>query len=1130
MKKIISIITIVALLFAVGLVAKPLDGQPLAKTAATTAGQVTRTLSNISNWGYWVYSNGQTGHTPSGSSGGIYPRGTAGAIYQDGFVWGGMFDANNDGTAEEIRVGGQTYNIGTQPGRVITGGRYDEGAFEVADVTDPRVRVYRIRPDYESLTHAMLIQDAAEQNEIATSSVTTAMTQEIIDQYALDWEEWPAEWGAPYYDIDDDDLYTAGVDVPGIAQADQVVWYVVNDYNQTVTTALYGSKPIGIELQTTLWAYSQPGVRLGQIIFRSNKIINKSGTTLEDVYVSMWADPDLGGASNDFAGCDTTLSLGFCYNGEATDADYDAFDLAPPAFGYDFFQGPMVPSVGDTAISGLEYVADHKNLPMTSYGWFAAGSAIGDPELGDYVGTLQFYNLIKGYLPTEDAIPIPWHIGNDNANPTTKYPLSGDPVAGTGDLDGTASYFAPGDRRMCLSSGPFTFAPGDEQEVVVAILGGLGNDNIGSVADLKLTDAVAQTLFNGLFLEVPKPPVAPNVTVRPLENAVVLEWGSDRTRVAQIEETEVSGYVFEGYNVYQLPHGTATKDQAVRIATFDVVNGIKMLYETRTPNAYEGNPVSVPIVYGTDSGIERFIKIDWDYINSKPMYEGNTYYYAVTSYNQNLDPGRLAEQAQESALIALTVQLQEPLPGTEYEEIPEDGALATVHTGNSDGLVSVVVVDPGATTGHDYALGFVFNADSSETQWNLTDLTLGTVVSTGNPVLNTLEDKEATVLVDGLGIRVSGPPAGINPNRYGDFYRTNYGPDYIDYDYAYLSGWNFSGARWISGTDWGGVGLFGGLDNAFNFFGSTVTDGADFFDVEIEWAGLGDAWPDSAALAADSTLKFSRALADASMALTPDRWSKAVVQRRDLGYAIMDTLADVPFAVYDSESTPRRRLKVCIVEDDNNGSGNYIWDMGWDGDAFAASGGREYVFILDDDYYEADGATIDYSDYLSTGTLDGTYHNALYDFWPAERSGPYLQGEFEMEIYASNINKVGEDVFTFTAPAVLDVDVDVEKINVFPNPYYANNELSTTPYDQYVTFTHLPETATIRIFNLAGVLIKTLDHTADNGQFEKWDLTNQSKIPVASGMYLAHIDMPDEGLSKILKVMIVQKKQILEYF
>jgi len=1133
MKKIITIVTIVAMLFAIGLVAKPVDGQPLAKTTATTAGQVTRTLSNISNWAYWVYSNGQTAHTPSGVSGGIYPRGTAGAIYQDGFIWGGKFDANNDGVAEEIRVGGQTYNIGTQPGRVITGGRYDAGTFVVADVTDPLVRVFRIRPDYMNLTHAMLIQDAAEQNEISASSVTTAMTQEIMDQYALDWEEWPTEWGAPYYDLDDDGVYTAGTDEPGIAQADQVVWYVVNDYNQTVTTSLYGSNPIGVELQTTLWAYSQPGVRLGQIIFRSNKIINKSGTTLDSVYVSMWADPDLGGASNDFAGCDTALSLGYCYNGEATDADYDAFDLAPPAFGYDFFQGPMVPSVGDTAISGLEYVPNNRNLPMTSFGWFAAGSAIEDPELGDYQGTLEFYNLIKGYKPTDDAVPVPWTIGNVAGAAETKFPLSGDPVAGTGDLDGTASYFSPGDRRMCLSSGPFTFAPGDEQEVVVAILGGLGADNIGSVADLKLTDAVAQTLFNGLFLEVPKPPVTPNVTVRPLENSVVLEWGSDEARVALIEETEVSGYVFEGYNVYQLPHGTATKDQAVRIATYDLVNGIKMIYETRTPNLYEGKPVSVPIIYGSDSGIERFIKIDWDYINGKPLYEGSTYYYAVTAYNQNLDPGRLAEQAQESGLIALAVQLQEPTPGTVYEDIPVDGALTTVHTGNSDGLVSVVVVDPGATTGHEYALGFVFNADSSETQWNLTDIDLGTVVSTGNPVLNTLEDKEPTVLVDGLGIKVSGPPAGINPNKYGDFYRNNYGPDYISYDYDYLSGWNFSGGRWISGYDWGAQALFGGLDNGFNFFGSTITSGADFYDVKLEWAGLGlgVAWPDSAALAADSSLAHSRELADASIALTPARWSKAVVQRRDQGYAIKDTLADVPFAVYNTETTPPTRLKICIVEDDNAGSGNYLWDLGWDGFDFAASGGREYIFILNDPYYEADGVTIDYSDYMSTGTLDGTYDNVLYALWPVGRGGWfYLEEEFDVEIYASNINVVDQDVFTFTSPAVLDVDLDIEKINVFPNPYYAYNELATTAYDQYVTFTHLPETATIRIFNLAGVLVKTLDHTADNGQFHKWDLTNESDIPVASGMYLAHIDMPDEDAQKILKVMIVQKKQILEYY
>ena len=1135
MKKIISIVTIIALLFAVGLVAKSLDGQPLAKASAMSATrQVTRSLSNISNWAYWVYYNGKTGLNPSDNSGGYYPRGTAAAIFQDGFIWGGKFDTDGDNVGDHIRVGGQTYNIGTVPGRVITGGDFDDGNYVLADISDPTTRVYRIRPDYENLTHAMLIQDAAEQNLVSSSAVTEAMTQDIMDQYALDWEEWPVDWGAPFYDLDDDGVYEPDDgETPGIAQADQVVWYVVNDYNYGATTGVYGSPPIGIELQTTLWAYNQPSARLGQIIFRSNKLINKSDSYLTDTYVSMWADPDLGDAGNDYAGCDTTLDLGYCYNGVPSDGAYDEFGLAPPAFGYDFFQGPMVPSAGDTAIFGLKYVPDHRNLEMTSYGWFASSSAITDPTLGEYEGTLQFYNLIKGYKPTDDAIPIPWTLGNVAGAAETKFPLSGDPTDPTDpEIDGNSSYFTPGDRRMCVSSGPFDFAPGDEQEIVVAICGGLGANNIGSVVDLKLTDAVAQALFTDLFREVPKPPVSPNVVARPLETSVMLEWGSDTARVAAIEGTVISGYEFEGYNVYQLPHATAGKDQAERIATFDKVNLIKTLYGTRNLNDYEGKAVDVPIVYGNDTGIEYYIEIDWDHINDKPLHEGSTYYFAVTAYNQNQDEGRLSESAMESVVIPLGVTMQEAYPGTEYEMLPSEGALTTVHTGPSAGMVDIVVVDPVEVTGHDYTLDFVYNT-GGDICWRLTDDDLDEVVLTEQAQLGTLEDKEPSVIVDGLGIRVAGPPAGIDPNRFGDFYRINYGPDYIDYDYSYLAGWNFHGGRWISGYDWGAQALFSGLDNGFNFFGSTITNGADFYDVKVEFAGLGlgVAWPDSAALAVDSSLALSRELADASMALTPARWSKAVVQRRDQGYAIKDTLADVPFAAFNTETDPPTRLKICIVEDDNNGSGNYIWDMGWDGFGYSTAGGREYIFILDDPYYETDGVTIDYSDYMATGTLDGTYHNVLYAIWPDARPGwLYLEEEFDIEIYASNVNVPGLDEFTFTAPGLLDVDFDVDKINVFPNPYYAYNELATTAYDQYVTFTHLPKTATIKIFNLAGVLVKTLEHDNASSQFEKWDLTNASGIPVASGMYLAHVDVPDEGVSKILKVMIVQKKQILEYY
>jgi hypothetical protein len=769
----------------------------------------------------------------------------------------------------------------------------------------------------------------------------------------------------------------------------------------------------------------------------------------------------------------------------------------------------MVPSVGDTAISGLEYVADHKNLPMTSFGWFAAGSAIGDPELGDYIGTLQFYNLIKGYLPTEDAIPIPWHIGNDNANPTTKYPLSGDPVAGTGDLDGTASYFAPGDRRMCLSSGPFTFAPGESQEVVVAILGGLGADNIGSVADLKMTDAVAQTLFNGLFLEVPKPPVAPDVNVASLDNLVSLEWGSNTTRLAEIEETEISGYAFEGYNVYQLPHGTATKDQAVRIATFDVVNGIKVLYEIRTPNAYEGEPVSVPIAYGDDTGIQRHITIDWDYIDGKPLYEGKTYYFAVTAYNQNQDPGRLAEIAQESALTALAVTMQEPLPGTMINaELASE--IPTTHTaGFSGGQVLVSVVDPFAITGDDYSITFSYNDDSTEVLFNVLNGD-GIVLSANNKQVVDLTDKGGAPIVDGLEIKVAGPPAGIaevvQPDAHGS-------------------------STIVDGNVWHSLQAAGDGSQPWH-----RAAGAPAFIMDSRSGNLNGAWADNVPdrFQTWGTSDFEIVFGDSSVA-----WS----------YLNDVCLTEkVPFAIYKYELDGTVKRQFILIFDDQIPGTDGTWDQGI-GSAYTATSGYEEIYSCDDlgDGYKVsdEAAYIAANDIFSPPSNTGwgspgnpfgytQINRLIVAMYPEGTVGPPVNGTVVRFNTYKPIDL--DDVYSFSTAGYDPTSNDslmalaIEKINVFPNPYYANNELSTTPYDQYVTFTHLPETATIRIFNLAGVLIKTLDHTTDNGQFEKWDLTNQSKIPVASGMYLAHIDMPNENATKILKVMIVQKKQILEYF
>jgi hypothetical protein len=106
---------------------------------------------------------------------------------------------------------------------------------------------------------------------------------------------------------------------------------------------------------------------------------------------------------------------------------------------------------------------------------------------------------------------------------------------------------------------------------------------------------------------------------------------------------------------------------------------------------------------------------------------------------------------------------------------------------------------------------------------------------------------------------------------------------------------------------------------------------------------------------------------------------------------------------------------------------------------------------------------------------------------------------------------------------------DLNKINVFPNPYYALNAAETNRFVRFVTFNFLPEKATIRIFNVAGQLVRILEKN-DTSQFLRWDLNNQSNFPVASGMYIAHIDMPETGATKVLKVAVIQEQEVLEVF
>ena len=60
-------------------------------------------------------------------------------------------------------------------------------------------------------------------------------------------------------------------------------------------------------------------------------------------------------------------------------------------------------------------------------------------------------------------------------------------------------------------------------------------------------------------------------------------------------------------------------------------------------------------------------------------------------------------------------------------------------------------------------------------------------------------------------------------------------------------------------------------------------------------------------------------------------------------------------------------------------------------------------------------------------------------------------------------------------------------------------------------------------------MVRTIEKD-NSSTYQRWDLANESGLPVASGLYIAYIEMPDLGETKVLKVAIIQEQQILDRF
>lgn len=86
----------------------------------------------------------------------------------------------------------------------------------------------------------------------------------------------------------------------------------------------------------------------------------------------------------------------------------------------------------------------------------------------------------------------------------------------------------------------------------------------------------------------------------------------------------------------------------------------------------------------------------------------------------------------------------------------------------------------------------------------------------------------------------------------------------------------------------------------------------------------------------------------------------------------------------------------------------------------------------------------------------------------------------------------------------------LDKIKAVPNPYYAYSQYESDKFDNRIKITNLPEKCTISIYNTSGTLMRRYVKGSSITSLD-WDLKNQAGIPVAGGVYLIHVEVPEVG-------------------
>ena len=1015
-----------------------------------------------------------------------------------------------------------------------------------------------------------------------------------------DLREWPVQLGAPYF-IDTNRDGSRNEDEPSISRnandpgygvsgtpidlaarqtpdiiGTQGIWWVMNDVGNVHPAQ--NTPPLGVEVQVLAFSFSRADA-LGSTTFYKYRVINKSGTNITDTYLSIFSDPDLGDAADDYVGSDAAAGLGYVYNQDNQDGSGSngTYGAGPPAVGYDFFQGPII-------ADGPDAGSDRDTLGTSAFSYFQNINAPqGDPDNG-----VEIYNYQQGLWGDGSTMRAFADGYQETQGEVTKFAFPGDPVTNRAwsEVNPGGPANGPGDRRFAIHTGPFTLANGDVQDIVFGIVFGRGTTNITSITALRAADRLAQTAYDiGFRLAPPPPPpalcVAGNEVLAPgsgrcleavqLDGRAALVFGYPTTSPNYLGRFEVfdallrrqgaadSTYNFEGFNIYKYTNSGFETSTRELVATYDVINGVTTVIDQQFDTDLGGLRDFV-VARGTDSGVQ--------YSFDLPNLTNYTdYFYGVTAYAYNAES---TPKVNESAATNITVRPSRIANDVQTQSTVGTPLTTAVVTQRGSGTVAARVVDPTRITGDTYEVRF-FNPTNASgavvttvTTYSIINTRTGLAVLDGQAYYaqsgQAYPRGNNVAVVDGFSFDVNGPDAGFFDfqtvsNAAGPLVPVLDGamdPNGLGLDSRFPKPRSTTpptaqtptvGQQSTNLSRWG---IHTGCNSTVPAQIITEceysTGGFNFFDRTLS---IGDASPgdNTAALgAADYEIRFTAG--------------------PNFGYTYFSTpkaLISVPFELWDIGTTPGAaddvRLFPLLMEwgtTNTTTTGNGIFDLGAD---HPTSGGLNdpqldlfYWYrptIVTPGRAGYDAAVAAATTAGSAYALQGLSQEVMARMTLVSFNGGIAYGATfnsrmpetgtTFRIVTTNPNQPG-DTFTIntagtqrTVASEEDIQRSLDRIAAVPNPYFGSSTYETGNLSRVVRFTNLPEQpATIRIFTVSGSLVTTLNKSSADRSLD-WNLESSNNLPVASGMYLVHVDIEGVG-ERTLKLGVVNRRTQITVF